>query len=63
MPLNKLSMGNQTWFFKDPLSAVVTVNERGEIKIEGQQTEYIYGVVNPNNSNPPYISSASFKMN
>ncbi len=30
--------------FKDPLSAIVTVEDNGHIKIEGMETEYMYGV-------------------
>ena len=30
--------------FKDPLSAIVTVEDDGHIKIEGMETDYMYGV-------------------
>ena len=44
-PLNSLTMGANTWFSADPLSCVVTVNDSGMIKIEGMESEWIYGVV------------------
>lgn len=40
-----LSMGNQTWFFKDPLSCIVTVTGDGKITIEGMESGWVYDVV------------------
>lgn len=46
--LNTLSMGKNTWFSADPLSAIVTVSTSGRITIEGDESEWMYGVVPPN---------------
>lgn len=46
-PLNKLRQGTNTWFFTNPHSAIVTVTEDGRIKIEGERTEWRYGVKPP----------------
>ena len=43
--LNTLSQGKNTWFFEDPLSAVITINKYGVITIEGSQSKWAYGVV------------------
>ena len=43
-PLNKLRQGSNTWFFTTPISAIVTVTEDGKITIQGEQTEWLYGV-------------------
>lgn len=42
-PVNTLTQAKNTWFFTDPLSAVVTVDEHG-IRIDGSKTSWIYGV-------------------
>lgn len=43
-PLNKLRQGINTWFFTEPLSAIVTVSDAGEIKIDGRKTAWMYGI-------------------
>jgi len=45
LPLTSLSQGKNTWFFTDPLSAVVTVTEDGYIRVEGAVTRWMYDVV------------------
>lgn len=47
-PLNDLRQGKNTWFFTNPLSAIVTVTEDGKITIQGEDTEWLYGI------EPPY---------
>lgn len=47
-PLNNLRQGKNTWFFKNPLSAIITVTEDGTITIQGEETEWLYGI------EPPY---------
>ena len=47
-PLSSLSMGAQTLFFKEPLSAVVTVTDDGKITVKGKKTEWSYGKVSNN---------------
>ena len=42
--LNELSMSPCTWFTSDPLSAVVSVNSKGEIRIQGMESSWIYDI-------------------
>lgn len=60
--LTEISMGENTWFSADPLSAVVTVSSDGVIKIEGTESSWIYDVV-PDNlkaSCEPRVSSGTY---
>ena len=43
-PYIELWQGQNTWFVKDPLSAIVTVDTDGNVKIEGMETEWVYGI-------------------
>ncbi len=45
--LTELWMSGNTWYFCDPLSAVVTVSEDGHIRVEGSKTEWVYGILPP----------------
>jgi Tfp pilus assembly protein FimT len=38
--LNTLSMGKNTWFSADPISAIVTVSTSGRITIEGTESDF-----------------------
>lgn len=63
--LNGLSQGKNTWFFKDPISAIVHVSSSGNITVEGQETSWLYGIVPPNAGNggvTPKITSASYRL-
>lgn len=44
-PLSMISMSAQTLFFKDPLSAIVTVTSDGKVTVKGSETEWMYGIV------------------
>jgi hypothetical protein len=44
LPLNSMKQAKNTWFFREPLSAIVTVNENGEVKIEGSRTSWVYDI-------------------
>lgn len=44
IPLNSMKQAKNTWFFRDPLSAIVTVTEDGVIKIEGSRTSWVYDI-------------------
>ncbi len=61
-----LSMGNQTWFYKDPLFCIVTVSEDGHIAIEGMKTEWMYGIEPPADQRKPpndgEIHSADYQL-
>lgn len=62
--LNSLSMGQNTWFFEDPLSAIVKISPYGRVVIEGQDSRWIYGV-NPENTGigeEPKVSSGTWEL-
>jgi len=40
-----LSIAANTWFFRNPLSAVITVSEDGIFEISGTETVWDYGVL------------------
>ena len=44
VPLNTLTQASNAWFYKDPLCAIVTVTEDGYFKVEGSQSEWLYGI-------------------
>ena len=39
-----MKQAKNTWFFREPLSAIVTVTENGEINIEGAKTSWVYDI-------------------
>ena len=43
-PLSSLTMGEQTLFYKNPLSAIITVGEDGSVDVLGMRTEWMYGI-------------------
>lgn len=45
--LTKLYAASKTWFFTEPLSAIVTITDDGTITVEGAETEWMYGVEPP----------------
>ncbi|MBE6669052.1 MAG: hypothetical protein E7601_02480 [Ruminococcaceae bacterium] len=45
IPLTTLSQAKNTWFFTEPLSAVVTVSEDGTVKVEGAVTRWMYDIL------------------
>ena len=55
MKLNDLYQGKNTWSVKDPLSAILTIDDNGVINIEGAQSEWIYGVIPPIENPHPFI--------
>ena len=62
-PLSALVQAKNTWFFTEPLSAVVTVSADGSVRIHGAQTAWRYDV-RPIDDLPdgkhPYIADAQF---
>lgn len=62
--LSSLSMGMATWFAADPLSAVITIDQYGNIKIDGTESDWIYGVVPPstNDGEEPRVLSGEWKL-
>ena len=57
----KLHAAEKTWFFKDPLSCVITVSDRGFVTVDGAETEWLGGV-EPLTDKKPRISSRSYKI-
>ena len=62
--LNDLTMGKNTWFAADPLSAVVTIDQYGNVKIDGTESDWIYGVVPPSTGDgeEPRVLSGEWKL-
>ena len=52
MPYRELSQGRNSWFFQDPLWAIVTATEDGHVTIRGRKTQWACGVV-PNRETVP----------
>ena len=59
VPLSKLWQSVNTHYFRDPLSAIVTINDDGGIRVEGSRTGWLYDVepVDPLPGIMPWISS------
>ena len=63
--LSGLTMGMATWFAADPLSAVVTIDQYGNVKIEGIESDWIYGVApsRTNDGEEPRVLSGQWQIN
>lgn len=48
MRLDNLTQAKNTWFFADPMSAIVTVSSSGRIEVQGMETSWLAGVIPPN---------------
>ena len=63
--LSELGQAKNTWFFTDPLSAIVTIDSLGHIVIEGSKTTWRYGVIPSNdghNGCEPFITSGTYDV-
>jgi hypothetical protein len=49
MLVDDLRQAKNTWFFNDPMSAIVTVSTSGRVEIQGMETTWYAGVIPPNN--------------
>ena len=60
--LGSLKQGKNTWFFEDPLSAVITINEYGVIIVDGCESKWAYDIVpeSASGSTEPRISSGTY---
>ena len=47
MKLNDLYQGKNNWAVEDPLSAILTLDDEGNITIEGSKSDWMYGVLPP----------------
>ena len=63
--LMELGQAKNTWFFTDPLSAIVTIDSLGHIVIDGSKTTWRYNVIPSNdgkNGCEPFITSGSYNV-
>ncbi|MBR4674034.1 MAG: metallophosphoesterase [Victivallales bacterium] len=63
--LSELTQSKNTWFFTDPLSAIVTIDSLGTITIDGAETTWRYGVIPINdgrNGCEPRITSHAYQL-
>jgi len=62
--LNELVQAGNTWFFDEPLSAVVTIDDDGTLTIEGSKTSWRYDVLpdRPYDGMKPEIPSHTVKL-
>lgn len=59
------TMSKNTWYTKEPLDAIITVSEDGEITIDGKNSEYVYGILPPDtkwNDCEPRVLSGNWKL-
>ena len=63
-PLSDLWQSSNTWYFEEPLFAVITVSTDGSINVQGRKTDWLYGVIPPNlpSGKMPEITSGEFKV-
>lgn len=58
--------GEKGWFYKDPLSANITVYDDGTVDIQGTETEWVYDILPPvevrHRGMQPRISSGTYKV-
>ena len=63
--LSELTQAKNTWFFTDPLSAIVTIDSLGTIRIDGAETTWRYGVIPANDGRggcEPHITSQAYQL-
>ncbi len=62
--LSELSMGMATWFAADPLSAVITVDQYGNVTIDGTESDWLYGIAPTGTASgeEPRVSSGTWKL-
>ena len=61
-PYTDLRGSAKTWYFRDPLSAVVTISPDSVITVDGMETEWLFGIEPPRHHAQvmPRISSGVF---
>lgn len=60
LPLNDAWMSPRSWYFEEPLNAVITVEDDGHIIIDGMKTKWRYDILPDNKELKPEITSAEF---
>ena len=53
-------MSGNSWYFEDPLSAIITIDENGNVTIDGMETNWLYGIDPNDNRRKNKITSAKF---
>lgn len=63
-PLSECWQSSNTWYFNEPLYAIVTVSENGQVTVEGTKTEWIHGIAPENQPErkAPEISGGVFQL-
>ena len=61
-PLSSLTMGNQSLFFNDPLSAMITVYDNGSVRVKGAKTDWMYNLSAPVENSDEYIKINDFVL-
>lgn len=63
-PVTSLSQAKNTWFFADPLSAIVTISNTGRITIEGMETTWLDSVApsSVGNGVVPMVDSGTWEL-
>ncbi|MBQ8815562.1 MAG: metallophosphoesterase [Lachnospiraceae bacterium] len=64
MELGSLKQGSNTWFFTEPLSAVITINKDGVIVVDGCESSWAYDIVpvTAGENCVPRISSGTYRV-
>lgn len=63
--LGKVGMGKNSWFFEDPLNAIITVEDNGHIVIDGMKSDWCYNILPDRNGVDgcvPEITSKEFNL-
>lgn len=58
-------MGNYCWFYREPLSCIITVSDDGTVTVDGAESSWAYGIEPPDVTKPgkhTYITSGTYKM-
>lgn len=60
--ISELAMAPYVYFYKDPLSTIITVTDDGKVKVEGMESEWLNGIVPENTFSykVPEISSFEY---
>jgi hypothetical protein len=55
--------GNRSWYYEEPLSAIVTVWSNGKITVEGMESKFVGGKTPTTSYSKPLISGGIFDLN
>ncbi|MEE0946146.1 MAG: metallophosphoesterase [Acutalibacteraceae bacterium] len=64
--LTDIVFGDQTWYFSEPLSAIVEIDDDLNVKVEGMECDWIFGIAPTDTKGVsgvgPYISTKEFSL-